>query len=177
MDESEEIERGFIERLPFAKLWLTLGVFALLLLAYVACWALFGVEGALFGPDRDPEGLAELQVHAVIALLIGYMLANQLRQTGELRRDLGALRPLLADDVSSLPPAAILAAEVDPIRPDAERYAARLAEAGVPAALEVAAGAAGVRLVVYLLWVFLGRLFFYVLLVLAAEGGMQLFGR
>jgi membrane protein YqaA with SNARE-associated domain len=43
-------------------------------------------------------------------------------------------------------------------------------------ALEVVAGAVGVRLVVYLLWVFLGRLFFYVLLALAAEGGLQLFG-
>ena len=43
-------------------------------------------------------------------------------------------------------------------------------------ALEVVAGAAGVRLVVFLLWVFLGRLFFYALLMLAAEGGLQLFG-
>jgi hypothetical protein len=91
------MERGFIDRLPFPKLWLTLGIFALVLLSYLACRALFGGAGALFGPDRDPESLAELQVHAVIALLIGYMLTHQLRARRELERDLGAFRPLLAD--------------------------------------------------------------------------------
>jgi len=90
------MERGFSDRLPFVKLWLTLGIFALVMLVYLACRALFGGEGAFFG--GDPEGLAELQVHCVIALLIGYMLANQLREPVELRRDLRALRPLLAGD-------------------------------------------------------------------------------
>ena len=92
------MERRFGDRLPFVKLWLTLGIFALVMLVYLACRALFGGDVALFGPDRDPESLAELQVHCVIALLIGYMLANQLREPGELRRDLRALRPLLAGD-------------------------------------------------------------------------------
>jgi hypothetical protein len=97
MDEGEKMERGLIDRLPLAKLWLALGIWALVLLAYLACWALFGGEGALFGPDRDTESMAELQVHAVIALLIGYMLTHQLRARRELERDLAALRPLLAD--------------------------------------------------------------------------------
>ncbi len=48
--------------------------------------------------------------------------------------------PLLAEDFSDLPPAAILAAEVDPLLSDAERYAHRLAAAGVPVDLEVAKG-------------------------------------
>ncbi len=48
--------------------------------------------------------------------------------------------PLLAGDFSGLPPAAILAAEYDPLAADAEAYAARLAEAGVPLDFELAPG-------------------------------------
>jgi hypothetical protein len=92
------MERGLTDRLPFAKLWTTLGIFALVLLSYLACRALFGGEGPLFGPDRDPESLRGLVPHAVIALLIGYMLTHQLGERRELQRDLGALRPLLAGD-------------------------------------------------------------------------------
>jgi hypothetical protein len=92
------MERGLIDRLPFANLWLTLGIFALVLLSYLTCRALFGEEGALFGPDRDPEGLAHLQVHVVVALLIGFTLASLLRTPANLERDLRALHPLLADD-------------------------------------------------------------------------------
>ena len=91
------MERVLTDRLPFPKLWLTLGIFALVMLVYLACRALFGGGGTFFGPDRDPESLAELQVHAVIALLIGYMLTHQLRARSELQRDLGALRPLLSE--------------------------------------------------------------------------------
>ncbi|MBB5076653.1 alpha/beta hydrolase [Nonomuraea endophytica] len=40
--------------------------------------------------------------------------------------------PLHAPDLSGLPPAVILSAECDPLAGDARRYAARLAEAGVP---------------------------------------------
>ncbi len=42
--------------------------------------------------------------------------------------------PLLADDLSGLPPAFILTAEFDPVRDDGERYLERLHQAGVGAA-------------------------------------------
>ena len=42
--------------------------------------------------------------------------------------------PLLADDLSGLPPAVVVVAEHDPVRDDGERYLVRLHEAGVAAA-------------------------------------------
>lgn len=48
--------------------------------------------------------------------------------------------PLLADDLSGLPPAHIWSAEFDPLRDDGSRYAERLREAGVPATFSLQEG-------------------------------------
>ena len=44
--------------------------------------------------------------------------------------------PMLAEDLSGLPPAHILTAEFDPLRDNGEAYGRRLAEAGVPATID-----------------------------------------
>jgi len=49
--------------------------------------------------------------------------------------------PLLATDLTGLPPAVVLTAERDSLRPDGDRYAARLLEAGVPVVHDVTPGA------------------------------------
>jgi acetyl esterase len=50
------------------------------------------------------------------------------------------ISPLKASELAGLPPALLLAADVDPFRDDSILYAARLAEAGVPARVRVFPG-------------------------------------
>lgn len=56
------------------------------------------------------------------------------------RRSEPAASPLLAEDVSGLPPAVVLTGARDTLRPDGDRYAARLAAAGVPVVHDVTPG-------------------------------------
>jgi acetyl esterase len=53
--------------------------------------------------------------------------------TSDSDRELAYCAPMCAEDLSGLPPAFVVVPEVDPTRDDQERYAERLAQAGVPA--------------------------------------------
>ncbi len=82
-------------------------------------------------PDPDDQPLLS-------AGEIGFALRGYLGGTGTTDDPFAA--PLLAEDFSGLPPAAIVAAQYDPLAADAEAYAARLAEAGVPLDFHLASG-------------------------------------
>lgn len=69
---------------------------------------------------------------------IGYYARAYLGPSG--KTDDPCAAPLLAEDFSGLPPAYLQAVEYDPLRVDAEAYAARLSAACVPTELEIAPG-------------------------------------
>ncbi len=76
-----------------------------------------------------PSGLAFGQGYMLDRTAMDRDLADYL-PPGQDARD-PRVSPLLADDFANLPPALIHAAEYDPVRDEAENYAARLSRAGV----------------------------------------------
>ena len=76
---------------------------------------------------RDPECQAGLTGEAVAEFAAMYV------PDPDRRRD-PLVSPLLADDLSGLPPAVVVVAELDPVRDDGERWVAALHAADVPAA-------------------------------------------
>jgi len=81
-----------------------------------------------YGTGEYPLSRTELQ-----ACIDGY-LATPMDATNEYAS------PLLAQDLSGLPPAHIMPSEYDPLQDDGARYAERLTAAGVKATLTVGAG-------------------------------------
>jgi acetyl esterase len=106
---------------------------------------LAGTQGApkpAFQLLAQPLLDARLQSHSLQAFGNDYLLSEaQLRWAFDLyapgiSRSHPLLSPLLADDLSGMPPTAILTAEYDPLRDDGELFAARLRSAGVPVLLQ-----------------------------------------
>jgi acetyl esterase/lipase len=94
-----------------------------------------GTDGTLSSPSLEENAngplLTRASVRAYRALYLG---------PGGDERDV-RLSPLLADDLSNLPPALIQSAELDPIRDDASRYAEALQKAGTTVRYTEYAGA------------------------------------
>lgn len=82
-------------------------------------------------PLPDPDGLETGPSR------VGTALRAYLRDTDRTRPDVS---PLLDPDPAGLPPAVIATAEYDRLRPQAERHAARLRDAGVPVTLITGTG-------------------------------------
>ncbi|MFC4147541.1 alpha/beta hydrolase [Micromonospora mangrovi] len=81
------------------------------------------------GPaPADDEDPALFNRHSV-----AWYRAHYLADAGDAAHPLAS--PLLAEDLSGLPPALVITAEHDPLRDEGERYADRLRDAGVPTAL------------------------------------------
>jgi len=77
-------------------------------------------------PSIVENGEGYLLTHDAIAQYIDFYLADP----ADTKNPYAS--PLMAADLSALPPAVVMTAEFDPLRDEGEAYAARLAEAGVP---------------------------------------------
>ncbi len=115
-------------------------------LAAAAC--LQARDNGSFSPVLQVLGVPALDLASPVDPAAGGMVSSRLR--GLVRRVYfpdPATRgepyasPLLADDLTGLPPAVVLTAERDSLRRDGERYAARLREAGVPVIEDLTPGA------------------------------------
>ena len=82
--------------------------------------------------EENAEGY--LLTRSSMEQYVGYYLADPADATNPYAS------PLLADDLTGLPPAIVMTAEFDPLRDEGEAYAARLQEAGVPTSLTRWAG-------------------------------------
>lgn len=95
--------------------------------------------------DRDLVLAVQVMIYAALDLRDRPSYPEMLTRVlglylGEQDRTAAEVSPLLAPDLTGLPPAVIATAEHDVLRGQAEEYAARLAEAGVPAALLTGTG-------------------------------------
>jgi acetyl esterase len=68
--------------------------------------------------------------YLLTAAMMRWFAGHYLERAGDARSPLAS--PLLAPDLSGLPPATLLSAEFDPLRDEGELYAERLRRAGVP---------------------------------------------
>jgi acetyl esterase len=80
-------------------------------------------------PSIKENGEGYFLTEAGLRLCVGHYLRDRAEARGSYAS------PLLADDLSDLPPALVMTAEFDPLRDEGELYAARLADAGVPVEL------------------------------------------
>lgn len=101
-----------------------------------------------FSPVLQVLGVPALDLASAVIPDDGSMISSRLR--GLVRRvyfpDAATRResyasPLLAEDLAGLPPAVVLTAEHDSLRPDGERYAARLREAAIDVVEDLTPGA------------------------------------
>ncbi len=88
---------------------------------------------------REALATEELRPMASFVAERDTAVSRYLRDPGDAGAPLAS--PILADDLSGLPPAHIMTAEFDPLREEGERYARRLRESGVAATATRHAGA------------------------------------
>jgi acetyl esterase len=88
--------------------------------------------------DTTPSYAEFADGYGLTRAMMVWFLAHYLVDPSAANDPLGS--PLLVPNLSGLPPALIFTAEYDPLRDEAEQYAARLAESGVPTVLSRKSG-------------------------------------